>query len=401
MRFLPFFRLIGIFILLISFTSILANPPVMKVTSVELQEIADKYLKQYREIENISAITLTVDSDKMKATAYSGTTDFFGKKAVNGVNLYQIGSITKSFIAVIILQLEADSELHLNINDKLSVYLPQYVEWGNVTIKQLLNMTSGIPDYLNDDHYLQDIAHNPYKQWQPEEQLNYVAKKTLLFSPGTKWSYSNTNYILAGLIIRKLTGHSVEEEMNKRFFASANTSHLNLKNTFYIMHQYPVGVAKRMVHGYRFGGNIGKFIPLKTDITDFSLSYAGAAGALVSNTDDIAQWIRTLLTTNKILPAKQLKELMTLVSMSTGKPLKIPTGDDPNGFGLGIGLSYAESDFPGLIVNYEGMTMGYRAQYIYVPTLNLLISVTTNSSVDPDNDHLMELIGSVYDALQK
>ena len=221
-------------------------------------------------------------------TIYSGNTEILDKQPINSSNLYQIGSITKSFIAVIILQLEAAPKYHFNIDDKLSVYLPQYAEWGDVTIRQLLNMTSGIPDYLADDTYLQDLTNNPYKQWLPEEQISYVAKKSLLFPPGTKWNYSNTNYILAGLIINKLTGHTVEEEINKRFLAAHNSSQLHFKNTFYVSHQYPTHIISRMVHGYRFGGNIGKFIPLKTDITNFSLSYAGAAGAIVSNTEDVA-----------------------------------------------------------------------------------------------------------------
>lgn len=155
-----------------------------------------------------------------------------------------------------------------------------------------------------------------------------------------------------------------------------------------------------MVHGYRFGGNIGKYIPIKTDVTYFSLSYAGAAGAIVSNSEDITHWVRALLTPNNVLPKKQLEELITLVSVKTGKPLKTPNEEDPNGVGLGIGLSYVDKDFPGLMFNYEGMTMGYRAQYIYIPNKNLIISAITNSSIEQENDHLMELIGNVYEAIQ-
>lgn len=380
--------------------SLLAGQADIQLTSNEFQKLADTYLYQYRDREHISAVTLTANSKKNSITIYSGYTDFFNTSPVNPSKLYQIGSITKSFIAAIILQLEATKELRFSIDDKLSTYLPQYPEWGNVTIRQLLNMTSGIPDYLSNDTYLRDLSNNPNKEWLPEEEVSYVAKNPLLFPPGTKWDYSNTNYILAGLIIVKLTGHSLEEEINKRFLPKNNASQLNLKNTFYISHQYPSSITSRIVHGYRFGGNIGKFIPPQTDITNFSLSYAGAAGAMVSNTEDITRWVQAVLTPDRVLPAKQLEELVTLVSTATGKPLKTPNAGDPNGFGLGIGLSYAGSDFPGLIFNYEGMTMGYRALYIYIPNENLIISVTTNSSTDSDNDHLMELIGDIYTQLQ-
>lgn len=381
-------------------TSALAQSLNIQLTSNKLQTLTNNYLQQYHELENISAITLTADTGKNIITTHSGHTDFSNKQPVNDSNLYQIGSITKSFIAAIILQLEATPELHFSIDDQLATYLPQYTQWGKVTIRQMLNMTSGIPDYLEDNHYLQDLTNSPYKQWQPEEELRSVAKKPLLFLPGTKWDYSNTNYILAGMIISRVTGHTVEEEMNKRFLAPNNSSHLQLKNTFYVSHQYPSDIAPRMVHGYHFGGTIGKFIPLKTDITAFSLSYAGAAGAVISNTEDISQWVRALLTVNKILPLKQHTELTTLVSTITGKPLKTPNENDPNGFGLGVGFSYVGHDIPGLIFNYGGMTMGYRALYFYILDQNLVLAATTNSSVNEDNDHLGTLLANTYTALQ-
>ena len=393
------FSLLGLTFLLT--TSVLAHPSSIQLTPNKLQVLADAYLKQYREIENISAVALTADSGKNLTTVCSGYTEFSGKQPVNSTSLYQIGSITKSFISAVILQLEATPELHFNINDKLSAYLPQYSEWGNVTIKQMLNMTSGIPDYLADDKYLQDLANDSYKQWLPEEEISYVAKKPLLFLPGTKWNYSNTNYILAGMIITKLTGHTVEEEINSRFLAPNNSSHLRLQNTFYISHQYPSRIIPRMVHGYHLGGTIGKFIPLKADLTMFSLSYAGAAGAVVSNTEDITHWVRSLLTVNKVLPPKQLEELTTLVSQQTGKLLKTPDESDPDGFGLGIGLSYAGADIPGLIFNYAGMTMGYRAIYFYFLNQNLILAAATNSSENDNNEHLRELLVNAYQVLIK
>ncbi|CEG58645.1 serine hydrolase domain-containing protein [Legionella fallonii] len=395
-----FNRLVIIVFFLIS-TALTANNTTRHLNQNKLKNLTDSYLKRYHSREHISAVTLTIDNGKERTTQYSGNTDFFKFHPVDSSNLYQAGSIAKSFIAAVILQLEATPELHFNIDDKLSKYLPQYTEWGDISVKQLLNMTSGIPDYLEDSNYLQDLANNPHKQWLSEEKLSYVMNKPLLFAPGTKWNYSNTNYILAGLIITKLTGNSVAEELNERFLAPNNPYRLHLQNTFYVSHQYPEYVIPRMVHGYFFGGTSEQFIPYETDITDYSLSYAEPAGAIVSNSEDITQWVRALLTPNRVLTQKQLSELTTLVSTITGQPLTTPNRDNPNGFGLGIGLSYMEPKFPGLIFNYEGMTIGYRAQYIYIPKENIIISATTNSSVNPDNDHLIELISDAYDALSK
>lgn len=395
------FAFSGIIIFLLVSTSLLAKDTAIRSHHNKLQNIADSYLKRYRHNEHISAVTLTVDNGHDTITCYSGNIDFFNVHPVDSSSLYQAGSIAKSFIAAIVLQLEATPELNFNINDKVSKYLPEYGWWGDITVRQLLNMTSGIPDYLEEGDYLRDLANNPHKEWSPTEKLNYVLDKPLLFAPGSQWNYSNTNYILAGLIITKLTGNSVEEEINKRFLSHNNPARLHLNNTFYVSHQYPESIISRMVHGYFFGGAAGTFVPLETDITYFSLSYAGAAGALVSDSRDIAQWTRALLTPAQVLSQKQLAELTTLVSTATGQPLATPNQENPNGFGLGIGLSYMGTNFPGLIYNYEGITIGYRAQYIYIPQKNLIISAMTNSSTDPNNDHLLELISEVYDVIPK
>ncbi len=91
-----------------------------------------------------------------------------------------------------------------------------------------------------------------------------------------------------------------------------------------------------------------------------------------------------------------LSELTTLVSTKTGQPLAVPNQDNPR-----IDLSYMDRNFPGLIFNYEGIAIEYRAQYIYIPQKNIILSATTNSSADSDNDHLIELISDTYDALKK
>lgn len=211
-----FMRIFNLLILLLLFilpTLLFAGViPQPQFSQNKLQKIVDLHLEQYHDGEHISGITVTLDKNN-NTTLYSGNTDFFNQHPINSSHLYQIGSITKSFIAAVILQLEATPELHFSIEDKLSIYLPQYAEWGDITIKQLLNMTSGIPDYLEDDSYLRDLANNPDKNWQPDEELSYVAKKPLLFSPGIKWYYSNSNYILIGLVIKKLTARHLRKKL--------------------------------------------------------------------------------------------------------------------------------------------------------------------------------------------
>src|SRR4029079_16510385 len=115
---------------------------------------------------------------------------------VNEQTLFQIGSITKSFVSAIILQLEADPTYHFSINDKLGKFFPEYPKWQDVTIKQLMNMTSGIPSYSNSEVFFEKYSADPYYDSTYQDMLNMVKDQDVLFKPGKQWDYSNTNYIL-------------------------------------------------------------------------------------------------------------------------------------------------------------------------------------------------------------
>ena len=142
----------------------------------------------------------------------SGTITQEGPTLVKPDNLFQIGSETKSFTATIVLKLEAAGLL--SINDSIGKWLPQYSIWKDITIKQLLNHTSGIVDYFDTEEFANsEIESNFQKQWTPDELINLVINKSPYFAPGQGYHYSNTNYVLAGMIISAATNKSVEEEM--------------------------------------------------------------------------------------------------------------------------------------------------------------------------------------------
>ncbi len=134
-------------------------------------------------------------------------------------------------------------------------------------------------------------------------------------------------------------------------------------------------------------------------MTAYNLSYAGA---MVSDTKDILHWIRALMTPGKILPLKQLQELTTYVSAKTGASLNKVSKEDPNGFGLGIYLSYSPECFSEPVITYAGMTVGFRAQYIYLKSKNIALAATVNSGVDSTvKDHLLSLLVEAYKAIPK
>src|ERR1700685_1238312 len=208
----------------------------------------EKYLAARRTIEHISALSLSVklpgQASNINVTA--GTTRYDGGAAVTPSNLYQIGSNTKAFAGGAILQLEAKGRL--TIHDTVGKWLPQYPAWKDVTIERLLDMTSGIPTYDNVPAMLVAYAPNPTRDWAPAELIAYVYPGTKDASPPTTgWSYSNTNYLLAQLIIEKASGHSYSAELRRRFLGNPA---LHLEASYYRPHLYPRSVAKRMVSGY-------------------------------------------------------------------------------------------------------------------------------------------------------
>lgn len=356
----------------------------------KLQILSDNYLKQYAHIEDISAISISIKSPATTGviTITSGHPSLEEGRSLTSSDLFQIGSITKSFISVILLQLESDPKYHFDINDKLSKYLPQYPKWGNVTIKQLLNMTSGIPSYTRTKQFAKRYLNNPFQEMLPEELIKYVYNQPRLKNG---FHYSNTNYILAGMVISKLTGHSIQEEVQQRFIGKNSAFSHNLSNTYYISHLSTALLSKQIIHGfYNKHGNL----PRNLDVTYHTLSWAGASGALVSSTEDVVHWVQALFTSH-LLSTKQFQELTSLVSVKTGKSIKMPTQNEA-GFGLGIGLSY-DPDYPDdLVYSYEGETLGYRAFYIHVPTKDITIAIAVNSAVEDDNNHLLLLMKKAY-----
>ena len=281
----------------------------------------EKYLASRRTIEHISALSLSVklpgQASNINVTA--GTTRYDGGAAVTPSSLYQIGSNTKAFTAVTILQLEAEGKL--TIQDTVGKWLPQYPAWKDVTIERLLDMTSGIPTYDNVQAMLVAYAANPTRDWSPAELIAYVYPTTKDAPPPTTgWSYSNTNYLLAQLIIEKASGRSYAAELRRRFFANPA---LRLDTTYYRPHLYPPSVTKRMVSGYfasKDADNAGLQPLYGKDVRGMTLSWAQGAGGIVSTPDDVTRWSRALYV-GSLLKPQQRRELMHTVSQKTGAPI--------------------------------------------------------------------------------
>jgi D-alanyl-D-alanine carboxypeptidase len=359
-----------------------------------MQSAMNAYLAAQAQNEHISALSLSVSlpGEPANINLTAGRRSWKAGGPVAADDLWQIGSNTKAFTAVTLLQLEAEGKL--TIDQTIGTWLPQYPAWKNVSIRRLLNMTSGIEGYDNVPAMPRAFT-TIHRRWTPEQLIGFSDPiYPVAPAPTHGWDYSNTNYLLAGLIIERVTGHTYGDELRTRFFVP-----LGLTNTFYSPNVYPQSVTARMVSGYFVNtgpGGAGLEQLLGQDMRLCDMSWAGAAGGIVSTPEDVTKWVRALYKGDMLAP-KQRRELMTLVSDKTGAPLATTSLANPTGFGLGVGQGTRPSI--GTYWYYQGTTLGYRVIYVWLPKSDVVFAVGANSQ--STTNHIGMLIDSVWAALHK
>ena len=356
--------------------------------SADLQTKLNDYLHTRSAVEHVSAVSLSVNirGAAQNINAVAGTTKYGGTVDITPSTLFQVGSNTKAFTAATILQLEAEGKL--TIHDTLGQWLLQYPQWSNVTIEHLLDMTSGIPDYVGQLAYAQAVFANPDQIFTAEQLVAFIPPSA---PPTTGFSYSNTNYILAQMIIEKASdSHDYATEIDRRFI-----SKLHLGDTFYSSERLPSAVNARLVSGYGFNTVVFGW----ADVSPYNLSGMQGAGGIVSTPEDQSKWIRALYKGNVLAPAQQ-RELLSIVSISTGQPLTQTSQNDNMGFGLGVVQEY-NPELGAIVWQYRGSTLGYRFDYYWLPAYDTVIVMGANSQVFDSSDAVpfQTLMKSVFEAL--
>lgn len=233
------------------------------------------------------------------------------------VDHFRIGSITKSFVATVLLQLEAEGRLSLD--DSVETWLPGVLA-GNgydgtaITVRQLLNHTSGVFDILDDREFVSQFAgesffEHRYDEVTPQRLLDIALAHPPTFPPGTDWAYSNTNYTLAGLVIEAVTGRSYADEVTDRIVEP-----LRLRST-----RVPGSDPDLPAPSGR--GYSTLFVPgpdaTVYDVTSVNPAIAGAGGEMVSSVTDLNRFFTALLR-GDLLPPAQQRELFTGVDAGGG-----------------------------------------------------------------------------------
>ncbi|PFT61640.1 D-alanyl-D-alanine carboxypeptidase [Bacillus cereus] len=261
---------------------------------------------------------LAKTSEGGKTWGYAaGVADLSTKKPMKTDFRFRIASVTKTFTATVVLQLAGENRL--NLDDSIEKWLPGVIQGngydGNqITIRHILNHTSGIVEYARSKEV--DFFTNTKKSFTAEELVKIGLSMPPEFSPGKGWSYSNTGYVLLGILIEKVTGNSYTEEIENRIIEP-----LELSNTFLPGNSSVIPGTKH-ARGYLQPDGASEL----KDVTYYNPSIGSSAGDMISTADDLNKFFSSLLG-GKLLKEQQLKQMLTTV----------PTGiAETGGYGLGI-----------------------------------------------------------------
>ncbi|GIH61241.1 serine hydrolase domain-containing protein [Microbispora siamensis] len=266
---------------------------------------------------------------------------------------FRAGSVTKSFTATVVLQLVGEGKLELS--DSVEQWLPGLVgQGGTITVRNLLQHTSGIPEYATGLFDEDGVLKDRYRTWTARELVERAEEHPHEFPAGTRFGYSNTNYIVLGMLIERVTGRPYASEIRERILRPLGLGHTLLPGTSPEVPGAHPHAYVRVVEG-------GEVVPV--DVTRFNATVAGAAGSIISTTADLNRFYRALLGGELLGPAL-LKEMK-----------------DPGGaMEYGLGLEVASLPC-GVAYGHGGGTNGYSTVAFSSPdgTRQLALSMTPYS----------------------
>lgn len=290
----------------------------------------------------------------------AGVVELGRREPIPAGGRFRIGSITKTITATSLLQLVGDGRIGLD--DAVARWLPEYGIDPRITVRMILGQTSGLLDYLNGGAghapMVGDTLGDIRRTWQPHEFIRWATGKPLLFAPGSGWAYSNTNYILAGLLIERVSGLPYHLNVYARITVPLLMFSTGVPQTF-------DSILGPHAHGYYDYGN-GLI-----DVTDQNPSYVWAAGGIVSSTRDLHTFLTGLLD-GRLLPPHLLAEMRAFRHVN-------------GSYGYGLGLYEFRLDQHGCLgYGHDGYVNGFGSLALRSPDgrYGVTLSITDAASHD-------------------
>ena len=347
--------------------------------TADLVAALDARLDQLRAKNGIPGVSVAiVFADGSVWHGESGLADVAARRAVTADTAFAIASISKTFTAALIMALVEDGRLRLDAT--VRTYLPRLAIDPAITVRQLLDHTSGLRDFYLSKGIDKALLAKRGQVWDATRSLAYVGKP--FARPGTSWHYSNTNYLVLGLLAEAVGRAPVAGQLRTRFFGP-----LGLDHTWYQAVERPRGP---VAHGYRFTGLSLKLPAI--DLSDGSsvvpftsvITASGAAGSIASTATDLAQWARALYG-GTVLDDVSRGAMIADMALTARLKATIP-------YGLGVqGVPVAGRPALG----HSGRFLGSRAVMRWIPGDRMAIAVVTNQSRTDPAVLLADLTGLV------
>ena len=347
------------------------------IDGAALQALVDSSVKE----QLIPGAVLVLKTPQGDFTVASGTTEIGVQSPPDANTHFRIASNTKTMTAAVVLQLAQEGKLSLD--DPVSKYVSGVPDGDNITVEELLKMRTGLYNYTNAQQMATSLDDNPTKEWTPQELLDIAFAQPANFAPDAEFEYSNTNYVLLGLIIEKVDGKPLATAFQDRLFGP-----LGMTNT-----ELPPGptytIPDPFTHGYLYGSSSvalfgepdytpeqiaaaedGTLKP--TDYTDVNHSFAFGAGNVISTANDLATWTKALVG-GKVLDSEYQK--LWLDSPQVQDPAK------PGGQWYGYGIT-RQKWLSNNLIYHGGETVGYNSKMAVETTNDVTLVLWTNLTLD-------------------
>lgn len=347
------FNLVSLIIIISLFTS--CSGENKYAVEDRLQHILDKKITKYG-AKGVSASVIFSDGEIWTGT--SGLSHDTVK--IKPDMLFAIGSVTKSVVSALVLKLCEDKILSLN--DPLSRWLPDYPFIDNkITIRQLLNHTSGIYMFWENQKIWDDLMEDRTKSWTPEEVLSYIKEPD--FPAGEGWRYSNTNYLLLGMIIEKATSSNLNFLFRKYFWEP-----LKIDDVYVIeMDSIPTNLAHVYGDNFIFGNK-------ETDLTfeprTSHETIAFASSGIFTTAESLARWSHALFE-GEVLNEQSMNEMLDFVEF---KPVS-----NMSAYGLGVEIFEKRFSHGKKAIGHGGGNIGTTTYMVYLPDYHISIVVMVNA----------------------
>lgn len=341
----------------------------------QLQAVLNKAVER-----GLPAVSVTIRGRNIDFAGVAGVTDLASGEAIQSNHRFYVASTGKTFLAATLVQMAGEGLLDLD--DPITRWLPETItdripSSGVITVRMLLNHTTGLYDFQNDGDEWDNaffLVSGPDHHWTQADVLPFFLDRPLHFKPGSNYSYSNSNYILAALVVEAVSGESVQHVIRQRVIEPLNLA--------YTAHGHEADGLPGLVHGYF--NEAGERFDAHPWYSHFGL----ADGGIQTNSQDLAKFLLGLMKSDLVLNDRMREEMFQPSGLGT----------PPSTYGLGINIRPVEQTGD-LIYSHSGKDPGYQSEMLYLDGKDTVITLCASGSFGEYDQMVQALLMDIFTLL--